>query len=155
MDELKKVTTLDEEFALDDCSCDDPPVTCNCCCSGRQEVTFNACQDVSDITNIPATLQCLGRLLRVTVTIPNACRGRLINIGVLVCEGSDIRGFKVCRVMVPTGTPSDGPCTSITTDMFCFVLSEEAASLCTSRTVTVRVLANYTTSMPAILNCSC
>ena len=181
MDELNK--NINSEIAACGCRSEantaetDPPVTCNCCCIESQDITFGPCEDIKDFTLSPLTLDCQGRFLKIRVHLCNVCKGRCVNIGVLVCEtfnGTDfIQGFKVCKVQVPTGGP--GACTEITTNEFCFVLSEPPSNqcpplecavpattcsptacpqICESRTVKVKIIAHYS-SFPSFPFCPC
>lgn len=160
----------------------DPDVTVRCCCIKENNITFDRCVDIKDVT-LPESgeprivLNCQGRFLKIRVNLCNVCPGRCINVGVLVCETFDstdyIQGFKVAKVQVP-GTLGD-PCTEITVNDFCFVFSEPPSNtcpaancptlpptcsstscpgICNSRTFKVKIIAHYS-SFPSFQFCPC
>lgn len=116
---------------------------CDCNFEKSQEVTFGPCQDVIDTTINNVVLKCEGRLLRVDVSLDKVCRGRTINIGILVTENvggvSCARGFRACQVRVP-GTP--GQCADkVRVGEFSFVFPDE--NMCRQRKFSVKVIAHY------------
>ena len=133
-----------------DCICQE----CDCCCGKTQNVTFNSCQDVIDFTVQNVQLKCEGRFLKVRVELDRVCRGRKINLGVLVCENVGgtffTRAFRACQVTVP-GTA--GQCVdNFRVEEFCFVFPDD--NLCSSRTFVVKVVAHYA-DFPSFPFCPC
>ncbi|KRQ87222.1 hypothetical protein ABG79_01025 [Caloramator mitchellensis] len=126
---------------------------CECCCIGSQNITFNSCEDIKDFTIQNLELKCEGRFLKIRVELKNVCRGRKVNVGVLVCENESgtffTRAFKACQFTVPSGT---GNCTNVTVDEFCFVFPDE--NICNSRTFVVKVIAHYG-DFPSFPFCPC
>lgn len=129
------------------------PITCNCCCEKGQDITFEVCQDIRDVTIQDVNLSCEGRFLKVRVELDKVCPGRKVSIGVVLCENICgtfiIKGFRVCEVEIP-GTKD---CVNnLPVGEFCFVLPE--GDLCSRRTVRVKVIAHYS-SFPSFPFCPC
>jgi hypothetical protein len=115
----------------------------NCCgTSSPGSITINPCV-ISDNRDIQAEMNCQGRLLTIRVILKCVCPNKKIAIGVLLLEGSKVRGFKVKEVFtppLPTGFPG-GSCEHVTICKFCFVLS---GSICCPLTLTPQIIAHYT-----------
>jgi hypothetical protein len=131
-----------------------PPVTCDCCCEKGQEITFEVCQDIKDVTIQDVGLKCEGRFLKVRVELDRVCPGRKVTVGVLLCENINntffIKGFRACEVDIPG---IKGSCVNNQPiGEFCFILPEE--NLCNKRTVRVKVIAHYS-SFPSFPFCPC
>lgn len=129
-------------------------VTCDCCCEKHQDVTFNTCEDIKDITVHDISLKCTGRFLKVRVDLDRVCAGRKVALGVLVCENVNgtfiTKGFRACEFTVP-GTP--GTCVdNVNVNEFCFVFPEE--KICCSRSFKVNVVAHYS-SFASFPFCPC
>lgn len=125
----------------------------DCCCTRRQDITFEVCEDVKDFTLQNVELNCEGRFLKIRVELDNVCAGRNVAVGVLICENVAgtffTRGFKVREVTIPGLT---GCQQNVSAGEFCFVLPEE--NLCERRTVRVHVVAHYS-SFPSFPFCPC
>ncbi|WP_432401179.1 hypothetical protein [Wukongibacter sp. M2B1] len=122
----------------------------SCCFDISEDVIFNKCQDNEEKTIGPIRLRYQSRLLRINILLKNVCRGRKIALGILVCEGKTIKGFKGTEIVVP-GKPGSG-CTDIRITNFCFVLPEK--NICDRRKVDVKAIAHYTDLNP-LSNCLC
>lgn len=129
-------------------------ITCTTCCEKQQEVTFNPCEDVKDITIQDVLLKGECRFLKVRVNLDKVCVGRKIALAVIVCEnigGTFItKGMRACEFTVP-GTVAH--CTeNVNVGEFCFVFPEE--DLCNTRRFKINVVAHYS-SFPSFPFCPC
>lgn len=149
--------SLDEELATDgttfiypelenDNEIDSPPQIFDsadfCGSSTENSMKIDACE-ISNNKNIQAELDCQGRLLSIKVTLKNVCTNKYISIGVLLLEGTTVRGFKAKEILTPpllTGH-SCNHCENYVVCKFCFVLP---GSVCCPITLTPKVIAHYT-----------
>lgn len=125
-----------------------PTTTCvpaNCCTASTTTVPFAAC-DITKLQNVDTTLECLGRLLKVKVTLKCGCPNKKVAVGVLVFDGAVCKGFKF--KVVDTDTPTPQPilcgdsCGDICICEFCFVL--DGSNICSTKNFDVKVIAHYT-----------
>lgn len=112
---------------------------CQCCSGTPTPVNFEHCE-LEKTVDVSATVNCVGRVLDVDVTLKNVCPNKLVNIGVLVFdENNKLITFKVCKFSTDS-TP--GTCIpSVNAGKFCFVFDDDSCP--STRTLTVRVVSNY------------
>jgi hypothetical protein len=114
----------------------------DCGDSSPNSIKIDACS-ISDNKEMKAELDCQGRLLTIRVILKNVCPNKKIAIGVLLLEGTMVRGFKAKEIVTPpllTGHPAKH-CENYVVCKFCFVLT---GPLCCSITLTPKVIAHYT-----------
>jgi len=114
------------------------------CCgnSSPHSITLDPCI-ISDNKDIKTELDCQGRLLTIRVILKNVCPNKKIAIGVVLLEGTKVRGFKVKEIVTPpllTGHLAKH-CENLVVCKFCFVLP---GNLCCPITITPKVIAHYT-----------
>jgi len=118
-----------------------PVILTDCCDEVSKDIPFKACEIIKNETINDISLKCLGRLLKVTINLNNVCKGKEIALGVIICDGNLIKGFRTCTVTVPV--PGNTDCIPfINVDEFCFVLPEKG--ICLPKSYTVKVIAHYT-----------
>jgi hypothetical protein len=131
-----------------DCpSCTFSPADC-CGDSSPSLITIDACE-ISSNKDLSAEIDCQGRLLTIRVILKCVCPNKKVAIGVLILEGTKVRGFKGTEIITPprpTGCPSptDCPgkqCENVVVCKFCFVIP---GSICCPITLTPKVIAHYT-----------
>ena len=150
-------STLYEEIAIDDTICSNydldnfvtqkpqPPCAfapADCCGdSSPSLITIEACK-ISDNKDVQAELDCQGRLLTIRVILKSVCPNKKIAIGVILFEGTKVRGFKVKEVDTShlSNRVPGGNCEDVVICKFCFVLP---GSICCPLTLTPKVIAHY------------
>jgi hypothetical protein len=150
-------SSLDEEMVIDDTilACPDLNdfsdfdcipctfVPADCCGdSSPNLIRIDPCT-ISENKDIQAELDCQGRLLTIRVTLKNVCPNKKIAIGVLILEGTKVKGFKAKEIVtppLPTGHPAKH-CENVVVCKFCFVIP---GTLCCPITLTPKVIAHYT-----------
>lgn len=129
-----------------------PQISCDCCAAKQQDVRFNVCEDVKDVTVSDVLLNCEARFLKVRVNLDRVCAGRKITVGCLVCENVEgtffLRGVKACEFTVPG--PVGNCVNNVNVNEFCFIFPEE--NLCSARTFRVSIIAQYS-SFPSFPFC--
>lgn len=113
-----------------------PPVS-ECCTNNEKDTTFGFC-DICKTDDLSVDLKCLGRILRLNVTINKVCPNRCVAVGILIFEGSQLKAVKVKEVNTCGATT----CAPVSAGQFCFVFKEE--DLCRRRTFRVKAIAHYT-----------
>jgi hypothetical protein len=145
-------------------NCDD------CCGCVSKKIVLEQCEMIKECdAPINVNPDCLGRFLKVNIKLQNVCPGKKILVGVLLCEKTKvkiddkwvckeiIKAFKVRKVTIPSSCNCNCNCMDHTVGDFCFILEEphyscdgstDKKSLCDSRTVTVKVITQYTDLNP-------
>ena len=108
-----------------------------------KEISFGSCEDFKDCTINNVEMRHEGRLLRVRVDLDRVCRGRKVNLGVIIYENhkgsSHIRGFRACQISIPGPI---GQCIdNLRVGEFMFVFPDE--NVCRTRKFEVKVIAHY------------
>ena len=130
-------------------TCSDKPVYPEPC-PKPTPFTISGCQDSQHIILSDTTLQSLGRIVQIDVTLKSICPGKRTAVAIFLMElnpdGIELpRGVK--HVLVPAHTKNT--CQDITLKCIRFILPEDldasgtADSICNSRHFNVRVTANY------------
>lgn len=149
----------------------------DCCDCVSKKIVLKQCEMIKECdTPIKVNPNCLGRFLKVNIKLENVCPGKKILVGVLLCEKTkvkvhdkwvckeNIKAFKVRKITIPCSDKCNCTCIDHTVGDFCFILEEphyscndskKKKSLCDSRTVTVKVITQYTDLGPCLYdNCS-
>lgn len=113
-----------------------PPVG-DCCNNNEKDTTFGFCE-ICKTDELSVDLKCLGRVLRLNVTINKVCPNRHIAVGILIFEGNQLKAVKVKEI----NTCGSTSCAPVNAGQFCFVFKEE--DLCRRRTFKVKAIAHYT-----------
>ena len=117
-------------------------VDADCCGTSPIPIRLEPCE-ISDTKDIKTELTCQGRLVTVRVILKCVCPNKKIAVGVLLFEGSKVRGFEVKEITTPP-LPSSHPgenCEHVVVCKFCFVLP---GSLCCHLKLKSKVIAHYT-----------
>lgn len=150
-------SSLNEEMAIDDAipvcpelddfsDFDCLPYTfahADCCGnSSPNSIKIDPCT-LSDNKDLQAELDCQGRVLTIRVILKNVCPNKKIAIGVILLEGTKVKGFKVKEIVTPPllTRPPGKHCENVVVCKFCFVLP---GTLCCPITLTPKVIAHYT-----------
>jgi hypothetical protein len=151
------ISTLNDEMAIDDTvpvcpelddfsDFDCIPYTfarADCCGeASANSIRIDPCM-LSDNKDLQAELDCQGRLLTIRVILKNVCPNKKIAIGVLLFEGTTVKGFKVKEIVTPPllTRQTAKHCENVVVCKFCFVLP---GTLCCPITLTPKVIAHYT-----------
>ena len=108
-----------------------------CCTNNEKETTFGFCE-ICKVDDLSVDLKCLGRVLRLNVTINNVCPNKNVVVGILIFEDNKLKAVKVKEV----NTCGLTVCSPVNAGQFCFVFKEE--DLCRRRTFRVKAIAHYT-----------
>ena len=113
------------------------PSASECCTNNEKDTTFGFCE-VCKVDDLSVDLKCLGRVLRLNVTINNVCPNKNVVVGILIFEDNKLKAVKVKEV----NTCGLTVCSPVNAGQFCFVFKEE--DLCRRRTFRVKAIAHYT-----------
>lgn len=130
----------DEVANTINCECGEPvqcPPVSGCCNNNEKDTTFAFCE-ICKTDELSVDLKCLGRVLRLNVTINNVCPNKNVVVGILIFEDDKLKAVKVKEV----NTCGLTACSPVKAGQFCFVFKEE--DLCRRRTFTVKAIAHYT-----------
>ena len=137
-----------------------PQITVDCgeivhpeSCPEPVDVVIGSCEDVVEFDAGAVSLESLGRILKLDVTVPNVCPHRRVALAVILTELDEYdeehdRGIKV--VTIPAHTQSG--CRDVTVRCVKFVLPEdlnvsgETDTLCSPRRFRARMIAHYVDS---------
>ena len=113
-------------------------------CPEPVELTVDGCEDSVEIDAGEVSLGSLGRIVQLDVTLKNVCPNKRVALAALLfevdsCDKEQKRGLKILTVPAHNG---DG-CRDVTVRCIRFVLPEENGTLCPTRRLRARFLANY------------
>ena len=117
------------------------------------DITVSGCEDTVEINAGDISMESLGRIVQLDVTLKNVCSGRRVALAVVLnevnaCCEPQKRGIKFFTIPAYTGTT----CRDITVRCIRFVLPEELDSsgepdvMCNRRNLQAQFIANYTDS---------